>query len=231
MRVLLADDHHLVQHGMRPFLEELEPGTEVLVAADFAGAMAGLKEQGPCDLAVLDLNMPGMEGGDAIRQMMTAHPEMPVVVLSGSVDPEDILHCYRLDAAAYLPKTMSGPAMLAVLRLVLTGERFFPAFMLEAPARPLVKGRPGGEATRATLSAGGEPGGEGPLARLSVREAEILGLIIDGGTNKEIARRLEVQEITVKVHLRNVYRKLGAANRAQAVRIALEHGWLERNAS
>ena len=65
----------------------------------------------------------------------------------------------------------------------------------------------------------------GPLSRLSDREKEILGHLIEGNTNKEIARKLGLQEITVKVHLRNIYRKMEAANRAQAVRIALQNGW------
>jgi len=226
MRIILADDHELVRAGIRPFLAELGANVEVVEAETFeqvvdalrgAASDADADVDGPAvSLAIIDLRMPGMGEGwlDTLRR--TA-PRVPVVVLSGSLAPEDVVQCLRDGAAGYVPKTFGGPSMVAALQIVLTGQRFFPAFALEA----LIEG-----CGAAGGNGRGAPNGEGTLlAKLSARERDILGLMIEGGTNKEIARRLEVQEITVKVHLRNIYRKLGAANRAQAVRIALENGW------
>lgn len=209
MRIILADDHELVRAGIKPFLMDLSKDLDVVECADLPSAL----DQGRADLVILDLAMPGMNGDEGLRAALAAFQDKPVVVLSASSRAEDILTAARVGAAGYLPKSMSGPAMTAALRLILLGERFFPACVLQGVAPSLDAG---------TLSANRR---RNPLELLSVREREILRLMIEGGTNKEIARRLTVQEITVKVHLRNIYRKLGAANRAQAVRIALENGW------
>jgi DNA-binding NarL/FixJ family response regulator len=219
MRIILADDHELVRAGIRPFLRDLGPEVEVVEADTFDQAMTALAEAGPSDLAIIDLRMPGMRPGwlAAVRRQGA---DLPVVVLSGSLAPEDVVQSLRDGAAGYIPKTFGGPALVAALKLVLSGQRFFPAFALEALLND-VPAAGGG-------SRGGAAGEGAVLEKLSARERDILGLMIQGGTNKEIARQLEVQEITVKVHLRNIYRKLGAANRAQAVRIALENGWRTR---
>lgn len=219
MRIILADDHELVRAGIRPFLEELAEDVEVIEAETYHQALAAAGNGGEsAALAILDLRMPDREA-DSIGGFHRAHPGIPVVVLSGSMDLQDVYDALSGGAVGYIPKTFGGPAMLHALRLVLAGERFFPAFAVEAA---LQRGLP--------TAGGGNIGnrdanGGRVLDKLSAREREILALMIEGGTNKEIARRLEVQEITVKVHLRNIYRKLGAANRAQAVRIALENGW------
>lgn len=220
MRIILADDHELVRAGIRPFLEELGPDATVVEAETYRDALERSSEGAMPALAVLDLRMPeASEGG--LEEYRNRFPEVPVVVLSGSVDPEDVFAAVRGGAAGYVPKTFGGPAMLHALRLVLAGERFFPSFAVESALAH--HGANGG----ATVAADGERGKDdtGVLSKLSVRERDILAHMIEGGTNKKIARQLGVQEITVKVHLRNIYRKLGAANRAQAVRIALENGW------
>lgn len=216
MRIILADDHELVRAGIRPFLSELGQSVDVLEAETFEQVLSAMGGQGPVDLVIIDLRMPGMTPGwfEALHERA---PGVPTVILSGSLAPEDVVQCFRDGASGYVPKTFGGPSMVAALQLILSGQRFFPSFALEA-------------ALNASEHVGirGNRGGAGDgtvLDKLSARERDILGLMIEGGTNKEIARQLEVQEITVKVHLRNIYRKLGAANRAQAVRIALENGW------
>lgn len=216
MRIILADDHELVRAGIRPFLAELGTDVDVLEADTFDQVVSALSDEGGAELAIIDLRMPGMEAGwfETLRERA---PGVPVVILSGSLAPEDVVQCFRDGASGYVPKTFGGPSMVAALQLVLSGQRFFPAFALEAALNAPDRG---GRAV------GNGNGGDGTvLEKLSARERDILSLMIEGGTNKEIARQLEVQEITVKVHLRNIYRKLGAANRAQAVRIALENGW------
>ncbi|GAB3455124.1 response regulator transcription factor [Insolitispirillum peregrinum] len=219
MLILLADDHELVRAGIRPFLHELAPVVELIEAESYQQAFSVLEKDRKPDLAVIDLRMPGYEDG-ALQKFCFALKDVPVVILSGSTSHEDILNAYALGAAGYIPKTYSGPTMVHALRFIISGERFFPAIALDAflePVQPVAAAAP----PAMIRTAQQEP----LLSKLSQRETEILGLMIAGGTNKEIARQLEVQEITVKVHLRNIYRKLGAANRAQAVRIALEDGW------
>ncbi|MFA7431030.1 MAG: response regulator transcription factor [Rhodospirillaceae bacterium] len=212
MRLLLADDHTLVRQGLMPFFKALDPEVEVIEASCFDTALEAARTQGPLDLILLDLRMPGMLGTRGIDMMVAAFPKTPVVILSGSVEASDVVGAIDHGAAGYLPKTLSSTAMINALRLVLSGEKYFPSFAFNAP-RPVA-------ASPAAPFADGNP-----LAALDERERTILGMVVDGRTNKEIARVLDLQEVTIKVQTRNIYRKLNAANRSQAVRIAMENGW------
>jgi len=208
MHILVADDHNLVRDGLKPFLYELDPDAVILDAANFDDALVAAKAADELGLVLLDLKMPGMNGLQGVEQMRRAKPNVPVVILSGHVEREEVLAAVRAGASGYIPKTISGQALVNALRLVLAGESYLPPSILLDSGAPAVK----------------PPAS--PLSTLSVREREILGYLIEGQTNKEIARRLDLQEITIKIHLRNVYRKIGAINRAQAVRIAMSAGWV-----
>jgi DNA-binding NarL/FixJ family response regulator len=133
-----------------------------------------------------------------------ALPHVPVAILSGQVDPQTIREALQAGAAGYLPKTMRAAGMLNALRLILAGERYIPDMALGA-----------GE-----LAAEGTGAGD-----LSRREQDVVKLLLRGDTNKEIARGLTIEEVTVALHLRSIYRKLGVRNRTQAVRLLLERGW------
>ena len=208
MHILVADDHNLVRDGLKPFLYELDPDAVILDAANFDEALAHAKANDALGLVLLDLRMPGMNGLQGVEIMRKTRPGVPVVILSGHVEREEVLAAVRAGAGGYIPKTISGTALINALRLVLAGESYLPPSIL----------LDGGSNDRKAPAS--------PLSTLSVREREILGYLIEGQTNKEIARRLDLQEITIKIHLRNVYRKIGAVNRAQAVRIAMSSGWV-----
>lgn len=224
MRIVLADDHELVRAGLKPFLAELAADVQVEEHSDLGSVLAAREPARagdgvePIDLVIVDLRMPGVEGADSLSRVARAYAPAPVVVLSASQATEDILMAARRGMAGYLPKTMSGPVMVAALRLVLLGERYFPAVVLDS-----VREETPSDGGQAVFGAGDTK--ENPLDLLSARERQILERMIEGQTNKAIARDLSLQEITVKVHLRNIYRKMGAANRTQAVRIALQNGW------
>lgn len=207
MQILVADDHNLVRDGLKPFLHELNPDAEILDAANFDDALTVAKTAETLGLVLLDLKMPGMNGLHGVEVMRRARPGVPVVILSGHVEREEVLAAVRAGANGYIPKTISGTALINALRLVLAGESYLPTSILVD----------NGSNDRKIPTS--------PLSTLSAREREILGYLIEGQTNKEIARRLDLQEITIKIHLRNVYRKIGAVNRAQAVRIAMTAGW------
>jgi DNA-binding NarL/FixJ family response regulator len=207
LRILLADDHDLVRDGIKPFLKELDRDAEIVEAASFDEALKKAATR-PFDLALLDLRMPGMDGLAGIKKIAAAAPGARVVVLSGHFPRREVIAAIEGGAAGYIPKVLSGRAMVNALRLVLSGETYLPSVVL---------------AEDAAAGRGFAP--DSPLAALSAREGEILGHVIEGKTNKAIANALGLQEITVKIHLRNVYRKLGAANRPDAVRIALQNGW------
>lgn len=215
MQILVADDHKLVRDGLRPFLQELDPGVEILDAATLGEAIKVIDETPGIGLVLLDLMMPGMDGLSGLQQIKTRIPDTPVVIVSGYSTRDHVVSAVQSGAAGFIPKTVSGTAMVNALRLVLSGEKYLPSStFFEDPV------------SSASLPPAKPVGAPPPFDRLSRREGEILAQLVEGRTNKEIAIALSLQEITIKVHLRNVYRKIGAANRAQAVRIALQSGWI-----
>lgn len=218
MQILVADDHKLVRDGLKPFLHELDPQAEILDAANLDEALAAADGAGNLGLVLLDLMMPGMDGLKGLEAIKAKCPDIPVVIVSGYSSRDHVVAAVQAGAAGFIPKTVSGTAMVNALRLVLSGEKYLPSSTFfddpanQMPMMPMAQQpRPGVVPP--------------PFDKLSRREAEILGLLVEGRTNKEIAIVLDLQEITIKVHLRNVYRKIGAANRAQAVRIAMSSGW------
>ena len=214
MQILVADDHKLVRDGIKPFLAELDPHAEILDASTLGEALAAADAATSLGLVLLDLMMPGMDGLKGLQQLRAKCPSVPVVIVSGYSTRDHVVAAVQAGAAGFIPKTVSGTAMVNALRLVLSGEKYLPSStFFEDPASPST-----------AVKAPGTP--PAPFDKLSRREAEILVLLVEGRTNKEIALCLDLQEITIKVHLRNVYRKIGAANRAQAVRIALSSGWV-----
>ena len=217
MQILVADDHKLVRDGLRPFLHELDASVEILDAATLGEAITQAQSATNLGLVLLDLMMPGMDGLKGLEQMHSQHPQVPVVILSGFSSREHVVAAVQAGAAGFIPKTVSGTTMVNALRLVLSGEKYLPSSTFFDDSSPPLPLRP-----TAPTRTGEVPV---PFDRLSRRESEILALLVEGRTNKEIAIVLELQEITIKVHLRNVYRKIGAANRAQAVRIAMSSGW------
>ena len=214
MRILLADDHRLVRDGIRFFLVRLASDVTIIEAETFDEALSLATESGDFDLIILDLAMPGMNGLTGLEVMRTRFPDVPVVILSGSYHRSDVLNALERGAHGYIPKTLSGKAMLNALQLVISGERYVPSIIFAESHPGQSMGRNGG-----TLAP------DSPLQRLTPRERDVLALLSKGMSNKEIARDLELQEVTVKVHLKGVFRKLGAANRTQAVKIAMQLGW------
>lgn len=216
MKILVADDHKLVRDGLKPFLQELAPDVEILDAANIEEALNAASAAGDVSLVLLDLMMPGMDGLKGLESLRAKCPNVPVVIVSGFSSRDHVVAAVQAGAAGFIPKTVSGTAMVNALRLVLSGEKYLPSStFFDEPGSQM------GMPTNLLRPVGVPP----PFDKLSRREAEILALLVDGRTNKEIAICLDLQEITIKVHLRNVYRKIGAANRAQAVRIAMSSGW------
>lgn len=205
MRILLADDHVMVRDGLRPFLMQLADSMEVFEAGTFDETLQTLDTVEGIRLVVLDQRMPGMTVAHGLPAIRERHPLVRVAVLSSVTERQQILEAMALGAAGYIPKRLSAHAMVSALRLIVAGERYIPASLLEETARPPVSLH------------GDTDGGE---RGLTAREREILGLLREGLPNKLIARRLNVSEVTVKSHLCHVFRKLGVQNRVQAARFA-----------
>ncbi len=216
MRILLADDHTLVRENLRDFLHGLAPDVVVLEAETFPEAETIASRHARLDLVILDLLMPGMDGLEGLRRMLKLKPNVPVVILSGSTRQRDIVGAIELGAKGFIPKTISGKAMLNALHMILSGETYVPSAVLRAAAA-----ENGDDALVGGLGGGAK--GD-PVQGLTRRQQQVLDLLVMGHTNKRIAKELDLKEITVKIHLQSVFRKFGVSNRTQAVALALQRG-------
>ncbi len=215
MRILLADDHTLVRENLRDFLHALAPDVVVLEAETLQAAEKIASRHGRLDLIILDLLMPGMNGLAGLRHMLKRKPNVPIVMLSGSTRQKDIVDAIKLGAKGFVPKTISGKAMLSALRMILDGETYVPSALLRAAAESGYGGVQG---------AGIDSAEAGARHKLTRRQQQVLDLLVRGHTNKKIAKELNLKEITVKIHLQSVFRKFGVSNRTQAVAMALQRG-------
>ena len=207
MRIILADDHVMIRDGLRPFIEKLDDGVEVLDAGSLADVQKHLAA-GPVDLVILDLKMPGMNGFQGLSSIKESYPSVRCVILSAVADRDHVLEAIRIGADGFIPKSLSGAAMVSALQLIMSGERFIPAMLVDYNSR------------RSNSVVDRLP--EEMISKLTPRERDILRLLREGLPNKMIATRLEVSEVTVKSHLGNVFRKLQVQNRLQAMRMLVD---------
>jgi DNA-binding NarL/FixJ family response regulator len=204
LRLVLAEDHTFLREVLRELLES-EPGLVVVGdAADGQTAVQLADELRP-DVLLLDIDLPGMTGVVVARLLRERLPDMPIIVLTGYDDHEHRATLVRLGVRGYLAKTVSHEELVSAIRAVHAGGTVFDGMV----ARMLVR--------RAGLAAGPEPTG---------REMAVLELVAQGGRNQEIADRLAIGEATVEFHLRNLFRKFGAATRTDLVDRARREGWV-----
>ncbi len=222
MRFLLADDHTLFRDALVHYIERAEPGSETLLAKDLDEAMEHLQRGETPDLVLLDMRMPGMNGLDGLRRMREAYPQIPVALMSGVAEPEDVRRAMDLGAAGFFPKTMSGKAMIRAMHMVISGERFLPLDQKSNQIMPSYHGEVPAPSSQAYPF---RPNANDSGASLTPREQEVLSYLLKGASNKEIADKLNLQIVTVKLHIRGICRKLGAKNRTQAALRAREMGF------
>ncbi|WP_371740042.1 response regulator [Frigoribacterium sp. VKM Ac-2836] len=207
----MADDHPIVRQGIAALLATTGDFVVVGQASDGEEAVALADALCP-DLIVMDLRMPGLDGVDATEAVLSRHPSTKVVVLTTYESDDSILRAIEVGASGYLLKASPEDELLAGLRAVVAGQ----VALAPAMASRLVgRARTGGEPVPRT-------------SPLSPRETEVLGLVAEGCSNREIGRRLFVGEATVKTHLLHVFEKLGVNDRTRAVTLALELGHLPR---
>ncbi len=213
MRILLADDHTLFRSSLRSLLETR--GLEVVGEASDGGEAIELAGSLNPDLVLMDLSMPGLSGIEATRHLAASMPDLKIVILTASMEDEDLFEALRAGAHGYLLKSLEADSFFDFLDRAMAGE---PALTPELSRKVL----------DAFLSRGAtETKAEVPDA-LTGREREVLELMVEGITsNRQISKRLGVTENTVKYHVRNILDKLHLSNRTQAVSHALRHGMVE----
>jgi DNA-binding NarL/FixJ family response regulator len=198
LRVVVADDHELIRSTLRLLLTPAE-GLEIVGEAVTGAEVTPLVERTSPHVVVLDLHMPLVDGLQCVEQLAATHPEVTTVLLSAVDDRGVIEAALRRGAAAYVLKTIDPFDLAAAIRQSVEGCVFQPGSLL-------------GDRPPAAVAAAG----------LSEQEARVLAELSKGQSNRQIAETLWLSQQTVKFHLRNVYRKLGVANRTEALRLALE---------
>lgn len=198
--ILIADDHLLLRETLVHFLAG-DPEFRVTTAASLAEAMASITAEGPFDVVLLDVVMPGMQGLTGITNAVAANAGGAVVLLSGSVQRDLIEAAVQRGVRGFIPKTLPARALTQALRAITAGRIWLP---LDLQSETLPALPPG-------------------LAALSPQEARVLRHLCRGQSNKEIARELAVAEVTIKTHMRAICTKLGARNRTEAALIGTRH--------
>ncbi len=217
MKLLIADDHTLFRDALVQYIERSDPSSSVLIAKDFYEALSILDKDPYQDLIILDLRMPGMNGLEGFEIIREKFPKNRVALMSGVAESEDVQKALDLGAVGYFPKTLSGKVLLRAIERVVAGEKFIPEgektqFMPSYYADP-----PSEENNKSSIE-------ENNNIAFTPREREVLSYLVEGASNKEIARSLDLQVVTVKLHVRGVCRKLNANNRTQAALMAKEMG-------
>jgi DNA-binding NarL/FixJ family response regulator len=211
IRVILADDHTLVRQGIRQFLEEAGDITVVGEGASGEEALRLVAEHRP-DIAILDVQMPGMGGLEATRQIKAGFPQVRVLILTAYEEDPYVFALLRAGASGYILKTADADDLLQAVRAVYRGESALSPRITEKVVRQIQAGAPAGAVAQV------EP--------LTGREIEILRLAAQGLTNKAIGRQLDISERTVQGHLAHIYGKLSVTSRTEAVTEALKRGWI-----
>src|ERR671923_704747 len=210
VRVLIVDDHDLFRAGLRQLLEEQERVHVVGEASGGAQAVQLVSESAP-DVVVMDLNMPGMTGVEATRQISTLAPLTRVVVLTISDQDSDVMNAILAGACGYLMKDSSIQDLMQGIRAAAVGES-------------LISPHIAAKVLQRIRAASVEAGGSVPRTELSERETEVLRLIANGKDNAEIAQELHISPKTVKNHISNILMKLQIENRIQAAVYAVRSG-------
>ena len=211
-RILLADDHALVRHGLRLILDR-EPDLEVVAeAGDGAEAVkAALAEE--VDLAVLDVTMPRLTGIQVARELAQQRPELRTLILSMHDSEQYFFEALRAGASGYVLKTVVDRDLVEACRATMRGEPFVYPGAVRALIRQHLERSPSGD--------------DPPTDPLSPRESEVLKLVAEGHTSREIAATLSISEKTVERHRGNILDKLGMRDRVELTRYAIRCGLVE----
>lgn len=215
MHILIADDHAMLRSGLALVLKNAFDEVEVTEAGDLPQALELLRQNSGIDVILLDLKMPGMKGFDGLRQVRKLAARTPVAILSAYSDRELIAEALAAGAKGYIPKASNEAVLRHALALLREGGSYIPPEILAQ------------DAAQEDQTTGLPP--DSPLRELTPRQLDTLALLVEGCSNKEIARRLGVIESTVKTHVKIILRKLGVSNRTQAAMLASQQGWPPRS--
>lgn len=218
MKILIADDHWVVRESLKQVMRGVTGPVDVLEAASFSEAAAILADHPDIDLMLVDLVMPGFDAFDGLARLRREFPGAPIVVVSVHEDVDHVIRAMEHGAIGYIPKSAGGEEIGRALERVLAGEVWFPRRIIErsgAPAASAAEGPPRRPEPAAA------PAPERSLELLTARETEVLALLGQGQSVKQIAAALALTSQTVRVHIGNAMKKLNLKDRAEIVHFAI----------
>jgi len=201
--LLIADDHPLFREALRGAVQRIMPGVQLFEADSVQALYALTDAHSDADLVLMDLNMPGAQGFNALVHMRALHPHLPVVVVSAREEPSVMRRAVDHGAVGFIPKSADSNTIGQALAAVLDGEHWLPEAALNEPPTDAVEREIGVR-----------------LRELTPQQFRVLQMLGSGLLNKQIAWELNVSEATIKAHVTAILRKLGATNRTQAVLMA-----------
>jgi len=221
MNILIADDHILFRDTIYQYIRRAQPLHQIKMASGLNGIYDILNEgKFIPDLCIVDFKMPGMNGHKTFGELISLFPSYPMAVMSGVAEPSDIKKVLEIGAIGFLPKTLSGRAMLNAIETMLEGKKYIPYDSDGINLMPTYFSHPGETDQAEEIITTND-------FSLTPREKEVLGLLSRGKSNREIANDLKLQTVTVKLHLRSIYRKLDCDNRTKAVLKARDGGLVD----
>ncbi len=209
IRVIVADDQQIVREGLVALLG-LTEGVEVVGEAGDGGQVLALLQTVRADIVLMDLRMPGVDGVEATRRVAREHPDVSVIVLTTYADDESIGNALRAGARSYLTKNAGRAQIAAALWATAQGQATFDPAVSDRLVGSLHTSVPGLRWSNPD--------------RLTSREVEVLRLMAQGTSNAAIAAGLFIGESTVKTHINNIFAKIGARDRGDAIRYAFRNG-------
>ena len=198
-RLFIADNHPMILDSLTRLFLDLAPSIDVACFATIKALEEALDQEGTPDLVLASFAIPGLTTIGVVCAFLGRYSDCRIAVISGHVNPELTRELFRLGCAGLISKTLPTRAIFHAIRLMMAGERFVPNDLVDAPSVP------------------GAASSEQRDVSLTRREVEVLRALMGGRTNKQIGRELDIEEVTVKLHLRHGYEKLGVRNRVGAV--------------
>lgn len=223
IKVVLIDDHKLFREGVKRILE-FEPTFDVVAEGDDGTEAAKLVKENSPNIVLMDINMPKINGIEATADLVRYFPETKVIILSIHDDENYVTHALKTGAQGYLLKEMDSDSLIEAIRVVSEGGSYLHPKVTHKIVKEYRR-----LATESVASGSAERMVEcrKPLHLLTNRECQVLQLLVDGQSNREIAETLSISEKTVKNHVSNILQKMNVNDRTQAVVTAIKNGWVE----
>ena len=209
MKTIIAHGRPLIRAGLRALLLEHDNSAEVSEAHSFDEVLDAAKRE-PADLLLLDFSLPGLNGFDGLRSLHASRPDIPIVIVTGSENEADVSLAIDSGARGYIPESSSGELFVNALKLVLSGNIYVPPAALR-------KGK-----TESRTVPAGDPPNAYRLTTLTPRQREVLSLIAEGDSNREMAGKLGIAEGTIRIHVAAILKGLDLRNRTQAALLAVQ---------